>query len=515
MRDLLPKLSIKAKLILGFVLGSFAFFIAGIFIFFSGQRITRMAVNYENILMIDNTLREIDKGVGEAIKFSAPQKLQDALPLFDELETYLGKFRALGLKVAFFEDEVKKYKELIRKASQSDSGFDPEILSQLTDYNLKVREGYDKLKGSYSERIRNIVAMQNLSVILSIVLSLIFLSIIGFLYSSNVSRAILRVSRSLSGMAKGASDLTKRIKVETQDEMGQLAQNFNSFLDKLREIVSQVVSTVNDLYAFVDENYKLVENFYSAISTQLDEIARISTSAEQFSSTISESAKNLSSISHFTEEAGRSFAEGSKEIISSLTGIQELSYGMQNVISGMKRVEEIQKKIKDFVSGIMDITEQTNLLSLNASIEAARAGEHGKGFAVVAEEVRRLAGRTSQMAKEISQIVSKFTDEMNKAMSSINEISLKVHENAQKASENVAVLQKVTQNFSKIKEQVSAIATSFEEQERTSAEISRSITYIAQSLENSRSSLLSIKERISELKVKAQKLLDLVKNFKY
>ena len=142
-----------------------------------------MAVNYENILMIDNTLREIDKGVGEAIKFSAPQKLQDALPLFDELETYLGKLKSLGLKVVFFEDEVKKYKELIRKASQSDSGFDPEILSQLTDYNLKVREGYDKLKGSYSERIRNIVAMQNLSVILSIILSLIFISIIGFLYS--------------------------------------------------------------------------------------------------------------------------------------------------------------------------------------------------------------------------------------------------------------------------------------------------------------------------------------------
>jgi len=515
MRDLLPNLSIRAKLTLGFILGSFAFFIAGIFIFFSGQRITRMAVNYENILMVDSTLREIDKGVGEAIKFSAPQKLQDALPLFDELETYINKFKVLGLKVAFFEDEVKKYRELISKASQSDAEFDHEVLSQLTDYALKVREGYDKLKVSYSERIGNIVTMQNISVILSIILSLIFLSIIGFLYSSNVSNAVLRVCGALSNIAKGASDLTKRIKVETQDEFGQLAQNFNSFLDKLREIISQVVITVNDLYAFVDENHKLFENFYRAISDQLNEIARISTTAEEFSSTISESVKNLSSISHFTEESRMGFAEGSKEIISSLTGIQDLSYDMQNVVSGMKRVEEIQKKIKDFVSGIMDITEQTNLLSLNASIEAARAGEHGKGFAVVAEEVRRLAGRTSQMAKEISQIVSKFTDEMNKAMSSINDISSKVHQNAQKASENVAILQKVTQNFSKIKEQVSAIATSFEEQERASAEISRSITYVAQSLENSRSSLLSIKERISELKVKAQKLLDLVKNFKY
>ena len=515
--DFIPfdlNLSVRAKIILGFVLGSIFFFASGLFVFLSGQRISKMATNYGEVILVGSNISEVGKAIDTAVKFSAPQKLQDAIPLFEELETSIGKIKSMGVKLDGLDESVKNLRQNIEKISNQPE-LKPEDLSSVSDNFVKIKDGYERLKTNYSDAIGKIIRFQNLSIVLAVVLSMIFISIIGFLYSVRISEHIKRVSGSLGEIAKGASDLTKRIHVESNDEIGELSRNFNLFLDKLRQIIAEVMSVIDRLKIFVDENLKLVEEFHKNISEQINEIARISTAAEEFSSSIQEAVNNLNVIAHFTDDSGKKFLEGSKEIMLALGGIEEVFQRMNRISDVIKGIAENQKKIKDFVSSIMDITDQTNLLSLNASIEAARAGEHGKGFAVVAEEVRKLAGRTSQIAKEITQIVSRFGEDMEKATKEIRESSSIVEEKSKKASQSASLLQRMSQDFVKIKDQINSISTAFTQQERAAMEISRSITSVSDMLEQSKGLLNSILQRMNELRETYQTIIQLIKNFKY
>ena len=506
-------MSIRAKLILGFIIGSVFFFIAGIFVFLAGKRISQMAVNYEGLISLERNLREVQKSINIAIKFSAPERLKDAIPLFEEVKINLETMKEIGVDVQNFERAIEEYEESIKKVSEE--GLTPDNLSLISDNSIKVNDAYTELKQIYSNRIKNLVRFQNISILVAILLSVIFSSGIGILFSNTVSAQIKKVSNFLKEIAEGGGDLSKRIRVSSGDEIGTLSANFNAFVERLVEMIKEISSTADNINKFVDETYKLMDISFQHISEQLNEISRISTAAEQFSSTIMESVNNLHAISKFSEEAGEKFSESHKVIKSSLEGIYNLAEQMNKVTENIKLVEESYRKIKDSVGVIMDITEQTNLLSLNASIEAARAGEHGRGFSVVADEVRKLATRTSQIAHEIQSIVGKFSEEIDKAVESINEISSSVYENTEKASESIKALEEVTGNFSRIKDQINSISAVFTEQEKAASEIARAISQVSSTFDESREILTKVREMTNSLKEKSENLLQMVKNFRF
>lgn len=508
------RLGIREKIVLGFILGSVFFFIAGVIIFIGGQRISSIAVNYGELIEVKMLMNEVSRGIEQAVKFSAPDVLGNVAPVFEEISQRIEKVKALGVDTKDIETKVKNFSESIQKMSKV-SEFSPEDVANLAEVGNLLSESFINLQTNYSKRIGNIVKIQNITVILSVILSVIFISIIGLLYGIQVHKNLRNVSNRLKEVAEGATDLRKFLTYSGKDEVGELCANFNQFLKKLIEIIkyfSEIVQRVDD---FADETYKLIDDFSKNISEQILELSRISTATEEFSSTISESTSNLSKVSAITEESYSIFSDRTKTINSSLQTIADFTSRLKSVISDINKVEEMRKKIEGFVSAITDITDQTNLLALNASIEAARAGEHGKGFAVVADEVRRLAGRTFQLAKEISSNISQFGNAVAKTTDNIGKVTQKVEENTKIVFEGIQSLGKIQEKFSKTKDQLSSISAAFTEQERAGAEIARSITHVSSILDESKRALEELKGKLRELREYTRVLNDLIKNFKF
>lgn len=508
------KLGIRERIILGFILGSGFFFIAGIIIFIGGQRISSIAVNYGELIEVKMLMNEISRGIDQAVKFSAPDVLGNIIPVFEEISQRVEKIKRLGVDTKDIEGKVKSFNDMVQKMSKV-SEFSPEDVANLADSSNILSGSFINLQTNYSERIKDIVRIQNITIILSVIFSIIFISTIGMLYGIQVHKNLLGVSRRLKEVAEGATDLRKFLSYSGKDEIGELCGNFNQFLKKLIEIIKYFSEIAQRVDEFSDETYKLIDDFSEKISEQILELSRISTASEEFSSTISESTKNLSHVSGITEESYQIFSDRTKIINSSLETIVDFTSRLKNITSDISRVEEMRKKIEGFVSAITDITDQTNLLALNASIEAARAGEHGKGFAVVADEVRRLAGRTFQLAKEISSNISQFGNTVAKTTENIIKVTQKVEENTKIVSDGIKSLSKIQEKFSKTKDQVSSISAAFTQQERAGAEIARSITRVSAILDDSRKSLEDLKNKLKGLREYAKRLSELISNFKF
>ncbi|MFH0872603.1 MAG: methyl-accepting chemotaxis protein [bacterium] len=281
------------------------------------------------------------------------------------------------------------------------------------------------------------VAMKNIALRewVSTPLSAFSALLVGAILSLIISRNITRELRNLVVAARimGDGDLTKEVRVESEDEIAELAESFNQMLSNLREIVREVrsvVSTVSrsagelsnsaqEMNASTQEIAATVEQVAKGAENQASLVDRASRLMRDLANASSEIATRARAAADAASEAGYSAQTGSKVAQEAMEKLKGAFDVMDSSARGMKSFSEKVGQVGTIVDVITKIAQQTHLLALNATIEAARAGDYGKGFAVVAEEVRKLATEVGSSAEKISEIIKAIWGESSKVLNAM------------------------------------------------------------------------------------------------
>ena len=286
------------------------------------------------------------------------------------------------------------------------------------------------------------------------------------------------MGRAMRDIAEGEGDLTRRLTVQNKDEFGELATSFNRFVERIHASISEVSSATRLVH---DLSEKVVSASNASISGSEEQSMRtnsVAAAINELGAATQEIARNAADASQHASGASEQ-AHGGREVveeaISAMTALsQRISESCAQIETLNASTDEIGK-ILDVIKGI---SQQTNLLALNAAIEAARAGEAGRGFAVVADEVRNLAHRTQESAEEIHRMITSLQVGSREAVHTMNTSQLSSEQTVQVANQAGVRLASVTQRIGEIDGMNQSVATATEEQTAVVESLNLDITQI-------------------------------------
>ncbi|VXD00343.1 Methyl-accepting chemotaxis sensory transducer with Cache sensor [Pseudomonas sp. 8Z] len=286
------------------------------------------------------------------------------------------------------------------------------------------------------------------------------------------------LSTSLREINSGEGDLTYRLPIHSKDEIGELSQEFNRFLQTLQNLIGNVMGSAHQVRESTALTSNESEQAARRLQVQLQELDQLATAMQEMASTAEEVARNAQSAAHAAQAANEETENGVRVVSKSSSAIRHLADEMDETSQAINELAKLSQNIESILQVITSIAEQTNLLALNAAIEAARAGESGRGFAVVADEVRSLASRTQQATQEIRQMIDQLQGGVRQAESRMQQNRDTASKTAEEASAANDMLGRIREAITRINDMNLQIATAAEEQSATTEEINRNTTNI-------------------------------------
>lgn len=455
--------------------------------------------------------------------------------LLDKNRTYIAHPTKVGSvgKEHFFDEMYGKEKGQFTYIYQGEDKEMSFMTNKLTGW---------KIGGSmYSSEINKDVSPIFQKTILVIVISMILGAIAVFFITRSIIKPLRKLKEQAIIVSKG--DLTEQIKVQSNDEIGQLGQAFNEMQESLKGLVQQIENNVEKAASSAEELSASAEQTSAATEQVAVSVQEVANSAEAQTVALDKNSQALMDVS-----------KGVNRIVNSSMKVSELAYhttkqaeiggeAVTNTVNQMNsihksvmesntRIQSLNERSKE-VSSILDvitgIADQTNLLALNAAIEAARAGEHGKGFAVVADEVRKLAEQSQASAKEIHEIVQRIQKDTESSVQTMAYVTDDVETGVKVSNEAIETFNQIVQKMEEVTpymEEVSATAqqmsAAIQEVTATSNELdtiaqgnAAASEEVAASTEEQLASMEEISASANSLASMAEELKGLISKFRY
>ncbi|WP_028113379.1 methyl-accepting chemotaxis protein [Ferrimonas kyonanensis] len=291
-------------------------------------------------------------------------------------------------------------------------------------------------------------------------------------------RPVLALKSMVLDLSQGNADLTRRLSVQGNDDLAQIADGINGFIAHLQSLMTQLYQSSQTISGSIGRLEQQTQTNAGHLSDHCRETEQVVTAIQEMNATAQDVARNTTSASQFTHETNQQVADsgtlvaGASDSVSALSG--DISLSSQRITD----IENDTSKITDIIRVISEIADQTNLLALNAAIEAARAGDQGRGFAVVADEVRALAARTRSSTAEIEENLLRLRQGSEQAIESMVATRSSCEATTSNTDKVATALQEIAKSVAHINDLNSQIATASEQQSSVSDELSRNMTAI-------------------------------------
>ncbi|MBI5588063.1 MAG: HAMP domain-containing protein [Deltaproteobacteria bacterium] len=349
---------------------------------------------------------------------------------------------------------------------------------------------------------------------LGIALNLMTFAWVIWLINRLIMQRLSSLHEHMLDITSGEGDLTKRIDVESADEIGVLGAEFNALLENFEVIISKLIGScglLKESSGKLNNTFNTMEN---GINKQDRKTGQVATAMEEMSATVVEVARSASNMTDLARNAELAAKSGETSVSKVVTRMNEIAASTRRSVGIVSSLGEESQKIGNIVQVINEIADQTNLLALNAAIEAARAGDQGRGFAVVADEVRKLAERTTRSTKEIDEMISGIQAESRKAVESIENESTSVEEGVHLTREAGAALAEINASITEVTGMIQQIATSTEEQSAVAGTISSDMETVASVSKDSAAVVRDVSVLAQELNALAREIEGTLSKFK-
>lgn len=325
-----------------------------------------------------------------------------------------------------------------------------------------------------------------------------------------VANQVRGISDRIQNIAEGDGDLTIRVPVTTNDELGELSAHVNVFMEKLQRIIASVLQNTNEVSKAAESLLSVSSSSQKAADDQCHAITMVVTAVNELTMAIQEVARNTSSTAQNTKDATEITELGQERIRIAVEHVKGLAARIHETAEFMSKLEGEAKNVTSVIDVIRGVAEQTNLLALNAAIEAARAGEQGRGFAVVADEVRTLASRTQQSTGDIQGMLSQLQSGVQHAVAAMGNSEILTNDAVTSASDAGSSLAGINSAVREIADMTTQIATAAEEQSSVTSEIDRNLVQInslAMNTAEGASKTAQESQRLNQLSIQLRQLV--------